>query len=117
MTSGSHRRQNSARGLPAAFRLRKGKVAGSLIAISSAAIISIYTVGRTNSSAAYDRSTAGDAPVAAAPAQASSAQPTPSAPSTTYRDGTYTGTGTSRHGGMEVTVVVKDGKIASANVT
>ena len=34
-----------------------------------------------------------------------------------YRDGTYTGTGNSRHGGMQVTVVIKGGKITSANVT
>src|SRR5262249_21615613 len=46
--------------------------------------------------------------VAPAPAQASSAA---------YRDGTYTGTGTSRHGSIEVTVVVRGGQIASAEIT
>ena len=117
MSSGSHRNQDRARGVAATFRVRKGKVAGSLIAISSAAIISIYTVGRANSSTAYDRSTGSEAPAATVSATTGSAQPTSGASSTAYRDGTYTGRGTSRHGGMEVTLVVKDGKIASANVT
>jgi uncharacterized protein with FMN-binding domain len=33
------------------------------------------------------------------------------------RDGTYTGTGTSRHGSIGVTVVVRSGKIVSADIT
>jgi uncharacterized protein with FMN-binding domain len=47
--------------------------------------------------------------------------PTPQ-PSTTppasaaYKDGTYTGRGTSRHGDITATVVVKGGKIVSADV-
>lgn len=36
---------------------------------------------------------------------------------TGYRDGTYTGTGTSRHGSIGVTVVVSGGKIVSAEIT
>ena len=104
--------------LAAASRLkrRKGKVTGSLIAISSAAIVSVYTVGRANSSAAYDRITGADAPSAAVAAPPTSGQSTEIA-NVTYRDGTYTGSGDSRHGGMQVTVVIKDGKITSADVT
>ena len=116
-----------------ALRARKGKLAGSIIAISSAAIVSIYTLGRANTSAAYDQVTA-DAPTAAAvaapsaqaaagvraapsvPPSTTNGQSTPS-PATTYKDGSYTGKGNSRHGGMQVKVVIKDGKITSANVT
>jgi uncharacterized protein with FMN-binding domain len=34
-----------------------------------------------------------------------------------YKDGTYTGTGYSRHGGIQATVVIQGGKIVSANVS
>jgi uncharacterized protein with FMN-binding domain len=59
-------------------------------------------------------------PSAARPQQAA---PTPTpraaqAPAQSgYRDGTYTGSGNSRHGGMAVTVVVAGGKITSAEIT
>jgi uncharacterized protein with FMN-binding domain len=33
-----------------------------------------------------------------------------------YKDGTYVGSGNSRHGGMQVQVVIQQGKITSANV-
>ncbi|MEI6664984.1 MAG: hypothetical protein WCL53_02380 [Chloroflexota bacterium] len=35
----------------------------------------------------------------------------------TYRDGTYSGSGTSRHGGIDVTVVVNGGRIVSAEIS
>ena len=34
-----------------------------------------------------------------------------------YRDGTYVGMGTSRHGTIQATVVIKDGKISSASIS
>jgi uncharacterized protein with FMN-binding domain len=34
-----------------------------------------------------------------------------------YRDGTYVGQGFSRHGGIEATVVIAGGKIASADIS
>ena len=34
-----------------------------------------------------------------------------------YKDGTYSGWGTSRHGDIQATVVVKSGRIASAEIT
>ena len=51
--------------------------------------------------------------IAKAPAAATSA------PATTalYNDGTYTGTGTSRHGNISASVVVQGGKIVSAAIT
>ncbi|MCC6178560.1 MAG: FMN-binding protein [Chloroflexi bacterium] len=50
-------------------------------------------------------------PVAAAPAS------TASQTTGTYRDGTYSGTGTSRRGGFTVAVTVQGGKIANVAVT
>ncbi len=115
-------------------RARRGKLSGSIIAISSAAIVSVYALGRTNTSAVSGQF-AVEAPTAAATSVARSAQaaggaratptvaptnggtPSSATTSTTFKDGTYTGSGMSRHGGMQVTVVVKNGKITSANVT
>ena len=55
--------------------------------------------------------TAGDANVASVV----SATPAPAAPA--YKDGTYTGWGTSRHGDIQATVVISDGRIASAVIS
>jgi len=44
------------------------------------------------------------------------AVPTPTAVSLKYKDGTFVGQGYSRHGGVEAAVVIKGGKIISANV-
>jgi uncharacterized protein with FMN-binding domain len=118
-TSHNPRQHQSKRQIPGPFRsgARKGKLSGSIIAISSAAIISVYALGRTNTSAAFGQLNAA-APAASAPVTPASNGGSPAAtPAATYRDGTYTGSGTSRKGGMQVKVVIKDGKIASANVT
>jgi uncharacterized protein with FMN-binding domain len=142
MPSNSPRpKQNKAR-VPAAsaFRARKGKLSGGIIAISSAAIVAVYALGRTNSSAVSNQPmvhaptaaasvtpsaaptvVAGAGPTAApsaAPTAASSSSPSQptSTPTATYVDGSYTGSGNSRHGGMDVTVVISGGKITSANV-
>jgi uncharacterized protein with FMN-binding domain len=121
------------------FGARKGKLSGGIVTISSAAIVAIYALGRANTSLGSDQPFV-DAPTAAATAPAGarvSATPTIRAVATTragapvspaptrapasaagkYKDGTFAGNGNSRHGGMQVTVVIKDGKIASANVT
>jgi uncharacterized protein with FMN-binding domain len=39
------------------------------------------------------------------------------APKSQYRDGSYTGWGSSRHGDIQATVVIADGRIASATIT
>ena len=137
MASTSRQPDQNKAGAPSASRARKGKLRGGIIAISSAAIISIYTLGHANTSAMSDQLSA-DAPIAiatsvvpsakavsgvrAVPTVASSTKgsqstPTAAAAGATYKDGSYTGSGTSRHGGMNVTAVIKDGKITSANVT
>jgi uncharacterized protein with FMN-binding domain len=67
-------------------------------------------------------------PVAATPAAgtsvAATAVPTPTpeptptpAPASQYKDGTYSGWGTSRHGDIEATVVIAGGRITSALIT
>ncbi len=70
--------------------------------------------GTTNVSASP--ATAG----ATAASQPSAAQPSTSgaaASGAVLKDGTYTGSGTSRHGGVNVSVVIKNGQIASAAIT
>jgi uncharacterized protein with FMN-binding domain len=64
--------------------------------------------------------TPGASPPAASPTPASPATATPSPaapPASPYRDGTYTGVGSSRHGEVEATVVIRQGKIVSAEIT
>jgi uncharacterized protein with FMN-binding domain len=56
--------------------------------------------------------------VAASPAPAPAAPPAP-APTVAvpYKDGTYAGWGTSRHGDIQATVVIENGRIASASIS
>jgi uncharacterized protein with FMN-binding domain len=156
------------------------KIANSLVAISSAAVLAVYAAGyeRTRSAAnRFDAQTAerrpaspplaappADAPLASSipsrsaapePALLASAKPahtpdeippsqqatpsveapapevTPAAepvapkpeapapvppPTATWKDGTYTGWGSSRHGDIQASVVVEGGRIASATI-
>ena len=61
-----------------------------------------------------------EAPALAPPVDAPPAAPEPPAPPVAqhaqYKDGTYYGWGTSRHGDIQAAVVVQDGKIASATI-
>lgn len=58
------------------------------------------------------------APAASIATVPATATPTASAATTaTYKDGTYTGTGTSRHGSITAAVVIQGGKIVSAEIT
>lgn len=146
MKSGRRRRTHhttSTLGASAALasRARNGKLSGGIIALSSAAIVAIYALGRANTSMGSEQAFV-DAPTAAATVGAPAAATTivgptaqagtsvrsastpvpaptkvPATQATTYKDGSYVGNGNSRHGGMQVTVVIKDGKIAFANVT
>ena len=54
--------------------------------------------------------------VLAEPAPAASAPAPPAAPKAQYKDGTYFGWGTSRHGDIQAAVVIQDGRIASATI-
>ena len=130
---------------PKWMRKRPGRMTNSLVALSSAAIISVYGVGYLRTQAAEDQLTANPSVAAAAIATATApsssppgftfegggtsrqqtaplptatpAQPSSSQQNAGYKDGTYSGSGTSRHGGVEVSVVVQGGKIASAAIT
>ena len=164
--------------IPSVHEEKKGrrKFGGTLLALSAAAITSIYTVGYVSTQASVDKLTA-DATVAAVatevptqspqrtvgttatqpkstpttvptspttaassaragptsttvpstatttttpatvtPSSVPSATPSPT-PVSGYRDGTYVGMGTSRHGSIEATVVIQGGKITSASVS
>lgn len=58
------------------------------------------------------------APSVATPAAAPAVStPAPSAAATAYKDGKYSGWGTSRHGDIEATVVIENGRIASASIS
>jgi uncharacterized protein with FMN-binding domain len=125
------------------------KITNGLVALGTAAIISVYGVGYVHSNTAA--ATAAELPTIAiattAPAATSTAAAPLLAPTTTigttsgiasaatatpaataaptattaatsqYKDGTYTGTGASRHGNITATVVVQGGKIVSADIT
>jgi uncharacterized protein with FMN-binding domain len=70
------------------------------------------------SSAAADRSAVIDIPSPAPLPDATAGAAQPAAPSAPrYKDGSYLGWGTSRHGDMAVTVVVESGRITSAKIT
>ena len=55
------------------------------------------------------------APTVAPPAAATAAGPAP-APATRWKDGTFLGWGTSRHGDIQASVEVRDGRIISATI-
>jgi uncharacterized protein with FMN-binding domain len=121
---------------------RPGRLQGSMVAVSAAAIRSVYAVGYVESghgdtgalaaspdSASASHTTAdptrppGSATTRSAGTSGRSTQaapaktPTPSAQSAVYADGTYVGAGSSRHGSIQATVVVQGGKIVSADIT
>lgn len=126
---------NQTQRIPTVKKARKGKLAGTLIAAGAAAVVSVYSIGYLNTEADAGTFVSASAPAATATAAPQQQQvpsitrqrsgvptPTPAAKSGSsqaagYADGTYTGSGTSRHGGMRVTVVISGGKIISAAVT
>lgn len=105
-------------------RKRRAKPGRRLVALSSAAIISVYALGyaRTQGTESAFDSLSSLSPqpsptATAAPTAASASSVAPKESGTLYADGSYTGVGTSRHGNIEVTVVIKNGKIDSASVS
>lgn len=114
------------------------KVKHKLVALSSAVILSVYAAGYGHTQAAADllasaeqqsvsvvQSTPTPAPLPVSPPLRSSrfrgreAPPTVAVPqqSGALSDGTYSGLGTSRYGNVEVSVTVKNGKIANVAIT
>lgn len=120
-----------------AWKSRSGRITYSLAGLSSAAILSVYSVGYLRTQAGEPESAPLSSPTAAAtatppptlvpqrgqrsaaPVPTSTPAPTKAAAGTSaaYRDGSYTGLGTSRHGNIQVTVVVTNGKVSSAAIT
>src|SRR5438045_161963 len=92
------------------------KMPRRLVALSSSAIAAIYFAGLVSTHGA-DASLAAAA-VTATPAISATSTPT-TAPvlvntaASTYADGSYTGTGTSRRGDITVTVTVAAGRITN----
>ncbi len=105
---------SQSRGTHARIRLTSG-----LLGLSSAAILSVYGLGYLNTSTASGSNLAD---IAATPAPHAStvsrpgSTPTPQA-QVGYKDGTYVGRGTSRHGDIEATVVIQNGQIVSADIS
>ncbi|MBK6317420.1 MAG: FMN-binding protein [Dehalococcoidia bacterium] len=122
------------------WQSRKVRSKAGLVGLSSAAILSVYAAGFVRTSAgdsvaanaAIAEGLATTAPTSTATATRSGTTPataaTPTLPPATattstgttaagYRDGSYTGTGSSRHGSIGVTVVVSGGRIVSAEIT
>ncbi len=123
-------------------RTKRRRLTDGIVGLSAVAIVSIYGLGyaRTQSAAsgvppAGDSGSAQASP--ASPSTGASASQAPNAPAPqvqrsqapqitptpaqsqagSYRDGTYVGLGTSRHGDIQATVVVKGGKITSASIS
>ncbi|HEX5501696.1 MAG TPA: FMN-binding protein [Thermomicrobiales bacterium] len=112
---------------------RRKRISYRLATLSSAAVLAVYAAGYARTATAERQLTAPPPVVATQPARgalvapptATGAPAGPTSPAVAppparaagLRDGIYTGTGTSRHGDIGVTVVVKGGRIVSAEVT
>ena len=111
------------------------KIPRRLVALSSSAVAAVYFAGLLTTEpegarrqsvapalAAPDRRTI-PAPPAAAPQVRQAAPAPPAAPAPIgatageYRDGTYTGSGTSRRGGVAVAVTIHGGRISGVAIT
>jgi uncharacterized protein with FMN-binding domain len=101
--------------------------ANAAAAASAAAAAPAAPAAQQPASAAAPATSSLNAPSAAAATKAPTSAPTPvptpvktatpQAAAGQYRDGTYSGSGTSRHGGITVSVVVSGGRIVSADIT
>lgn len=107
---------------PAAARHKhkRRRLTDGLIGMSSAAILAIYSLGYFHTHEVSGEIVAQTASASPTPASGHGQQvlhPAPTLLPGTYRDGTYKAVGTSRHGDIEATVVIKNGKITSADVS
>jgi uncharacterized protein with FMN-binding domain len=116
------------------------KLNKNLLALGSAAVVTVYAVGFARSSSSspdaglaatialptqstgqsvpIDAATAVAQAIAAATPAATAASATAAAvTAATYQDGTFTGAGTSRFGGFEVAVSIKGGVITGVELT
>jgi uncharacterized protein with FMN-binding domain len=99
------------------------KMPRRLVALSSSAIAAIYFAGfvaTRSADAGIPTASAADPNSTPTPAatQTATATTTPIAPNVSpYRDGTYSGTGTSRRGNVTVSLTVAGGKISNVSIT
>jgi|SRR5579872_3942177 len=98
------------------------KMPRQLVALSTSAIAAIYFAGfvATRSADAGIASTASayNVPTAKAASASVSSTSSSSAPTVTaYRDGTYSGSGTSRRGGVTVALTVAGGRITNVSIS
>jgi uncharacterized protein with FMN-binding domain len=110
-------------GTAKARKVGNKKITRKLVSLSAAAILAVYSVGYFNTQSAAAQIAAQSSlvvpatPSALAPANATT---TPAATATStasqYKDGTYVGSGTSRHGGVQAQVVIQSGQIVSATI-
>jgi uncharacterized protein with FMN-binding domain len=100
---------------------KRRRLTDGLIGVSSAAILTVYGLGYFNTQ--NTNGELGAEPVSFSPTPTANSQgplilaPTPTLPPGAYRDGSYTAVGNGRHGPIEATIVIKNGKITSANVS
>jgi uncharacterized protein with FMN-binding domain len=106
------------------------KMSRQMVAMSASAIATIYAAGfalTRSADTALGASATGASTTTAvsAPAQAGSgtsvfvdaSAPTTTSATSTYADGTYTGQGTSRRGGVSVSVTIQGGSISNVQIT
>ena len=88
------------------------KMGRGLVALSSAAVAAVYLTG-------YGLTHGPDVTLAAGISATPTALAVATSPASTsgYKDGTYTGTGTSRRGGVDVAVTISGGRIAGVQIT
>jgi uncharacterized protein with FMN-binding domain len=105
------------------------KLRGRLLALSASAVATIYLAGlvstqpaaaavAASASPAGNTSTNASTPVSTSPVVVGgSMTSTTGAPTATYADGTYSGTGTSRFGNVSVSVTVSGGRLTNVQIT
>jgi uncharacterized protein with FMN-binding domain len=96
------------------------KIPRRLVALSASAIAAVYFAGfaATQAADAGIASAATTVPTATTQTSSNPASATASAPSvTTYRDGTYSGTGSSRRGNVSVSLTVSGRRITNVSIT
>jgi uncharacterized protein with FMN-binding domain len=96
------------------------KISRNLVGLSAAAILAVYGVGYAQTQSAATQYASQASPVVATlsnlPAQTASSGIATVAAASQYKDGTYAGSGYSRHGGVQAQVTVQSGKIVSAAI-
>lgn len=121
-SGGSMGAATSAGASSAATTSSPATTATATVATAAAAAVTTTAVPQTSAPVAVASAPAPAAPVApttvpTAPVATPAAPAADSAKSVGWKDGTYSGWGTSRHGDIEATVVIENGKITGAIIS